>query len=186
MKIFAFLLALVSFQAQSAFALSSQSNDLPQLHVIKPYVFTAPYSCNGNYSTAALFLTQESLRSNHPELLDNGACRSQLYFENSVAGRDMSLISYVSHSKKPRGWSRFRPRSDAIFVCLLARSIIGDYPLEDISAQAALNIRYLHPELQQPQPFYTTVPAKPNQTYSALLARDDLRYFLPNLILNSC
>jgi hypothetical protein len=95
MKSFISVSLIVAALFAVALAAGPKAGGLPQLHLILPYTFSAPYSCNGNYNTSALFLTQWSLQQNHPELLYNGACRSQLIFQCDTAGRDMSVISYV-------------------------------------------------------------------------------------------
>lgn len=68
-------------------------SDLPELHKIEIYTFQAPYSCKGDYSKSALFLSSYSKQRNSPDLLFNGACNSPLYIEASTAGDDFSLIS---------------------------------------------------------------------------------------------
>lgn len=70
-----------------------QSYGLPVLRVIKPYTFSAPYGCGGSYNKSALFVSQYSLQRNSPDLLYNGACGSDLYFESSTAGDDMAVIA---------------------------------------------------------------------------------------------
>ena len=78
----------------TATSLSAQSiSDLPELHKIEGYTFQAPYSCKGDYSKSALFLSSYSKQRNSPDLLFNGACNSPLYIEASTAGDDFSLIS---------------------------------------------------------------------------------------------
>lgn len=78
----------------TATSLSTQSiSDFPELHKIEVYTFQAPYSCKGDYSKSALFLSSYSKQRNSPDLLFNGACNSPLYIEASTAGDDFSLIS---------------------------------------------------------------------------------------------
>lgn len=67
--------------------------DLPTLHKAEGHIFTAPYSCQGNYEASALFLSKYSKQRNSPELLFNGACGSDLYIEAATAGDDFALIA---------------------------------------------------------------------------------------------
>ncbi len=78
----------------TATSLSALSvSNLPELNKIGVYTFQAPYSCKGDYSKSALFLSSYSKQRNSPDLLFNGACNSPLYIEASTAGDDFSLIS---------------------------------------------------------------------------------------------
>lgn len=78
----------------SAQPITTQSiSELPELHKIEVYTFQAPYSCKGDFSKSALFLSSYSKKRNSPDLLFNGACNSPLYIEATTAGDDFSLIS---------------------------------------------------------------------------------------------
>src|SRR5437870_5184797 len=72
---------------------------LPELHKIKTATLSPSYSCRSKqdsrrgYEKTALFLSTYADDRNGPELLFNGACGSQDYFQGSTAGDDMSLIA---------------------------------------------------------------------------------------------
>jgi hypothetical protein len=90
---------------------------LPELHKIKTVTLSPSYSCrtpedrHKGYMNAALFLSKYSDQRNAPDLLFNGACKSEDYFQGSTAGDDMSLITDLGEG----------------------------LPLEDASAQVAFN-----------------------------------------------
>jgi len=73
---------------------------LPTLHVIRQQTLSPSYSCRPveefqqGYQNTALFLSDYSKRRNSPDLLFNGACRSdENRFDVSTAGDDMALIA---------------------------------------------------------------------------------------------
>jgi hypothetical protein len=66
---------------------------LPTLRVVKSHSFSTSYSCKGNYTTSALFVSEYARRRNGPDLLYNGACGSELSFSSSRAGDGMSLVA---------------------------------------------------------------------------------------------
>ena len=72
---------------------------LPELHTIKTVTLSPTYGCRskeefrGGYSKTALFLSKSSDDRNSPDLLVNGACDSEDFFQDSTAGDDMSLIA---------------------------------------------------------------------------------------------
>lgn len=86
---------------------------LPKLHQIQKHEFSQSYSCGGSYNASALFLSTYSSNRNAPDLLYNGACGSDLYFEASTAGDDMSLLSDL-----------------------------GVFPLTNVTAMAAFNLKW--------------------------------------------
>ncbi|CAF0974012.1 unnamed protein product [Didymodactylos carnosus] len=72
------------------------STTLPELHVIKEMSFKYPYSCQPgplSYEGCALFLTSYGVSRNMPDLLYNGACGSNNYFQVMLAGDDFGLVS---------------------------------------------------------------------------------------------
>src|SRR3982751_2678845 len=77
----------------------AQDYGLPELHTIKTVTLSPSYSCRSQedfsrgYESTALYLSDYSKRRNSPDLLFNGACRSEDYFEASTAGDDMALIA---------------------------------------------------------------------------------------------
>lgn len=72
---------------------------LPELHTIAGVTLSPSYSCRksnefgAGYANTALFLSSYSKNRNAPDLLYNGACGSEDYFQASTAGDDMSLIA---------------------------------------------------------------------------------------------
>lgn len=86
---------------------------LPELHVIKRAAFKYPYSCQpspSSYEGCALFLTDDGASRNAPDLLYNGACGSDDYFDVMLAGNDFGVLSDL-----------------------------GDVPLENLTASRAFN-----------------------------------------------
>ena len=86
------LAASVSLMAQNV----AQKYELPELHTIKTITLSPSYSCREKdefqkgYANTALFLSAYAKQRNSPDLLFNGACRSEDHFG---AGNDMSLIA---------------------------------------------------------------------------------------------
>lgn len=89
------------------------SVDLPELHVIKRVSFKYPYSCQPSplsFEGCALFITNYGVTRNMPDLLYNGACGSDDYFEVMMFGNDFGMLSDL-----------------------------GDVPLENVTASKAFN-----------------------------------------------
>src|SRR4051812_44234719 len=101
MKHLGSLLCIVLFVTVSAFAQKPAVADfgLPELHTIKTVTLTPSYSCRTpeefqkGYANTALFLSAYGKQRNSPDLLFNGACKSDDAFQASTAGDDFSLIS---------------------------------------------------------------------------------------------
>ena len=78
---------------------TATSPTLPQLNVIQEVVLRPTYACDPagdstpGYGNTALFLSDYSRQRNSPELLFNGACGAEDYFDVNTAGDDMSLIA---------------------------------------------------------------------------------------------
>ena len=74
---------------------------LPDLHKIKSVTLSPPYSCRTpaefqtGYANTALFLSAYSKQRNSPELLFNGACGAQDYFEGVNAGDYLDVIADI-------------------------------------------------------------------------------------------
>ena len=86
---------------------------LPELHIIKKVSFKYPYSCQPgqlSYKNCALFLTDYGVLRNEPDLLYNGACGADNYFDVMLAGDDFGMLSDL-----------------------------GDVPLENVTASKAFN-----------------------------------------------
>jgi hypothetical protein len=82
----------------TSIGVAAQDYGLPELHTIKTVTLSPSYSCRPvdefqkGYQNTALFLSNYSKRRNSPDLLFNGACRSDDEFGASTAGDDMAFI----------------------------------------------------------------------------------------------
>src|SRR5262245_6443963 len=124
---------------------------LPELHVIKTVTLSPSYSCRSReefrtgYANTALFLSRYSDDRNSPDLLFNGACGSEDYFEGSTAGDDMSLIADL-----------------------------GDVPLEEVTTSKAFNFKRVH-SFDLYSRFVQKVKVQNNHTYALLINKSDVR-----------
>lgn len=90
------LAATVSLCAQND---AAKKYGLPELHVIKTVTLGPSYSCRSReefakgYANTALFLSDYAQNRNSPDLLFNGACRSEDDFDVAMAGDSLSLIA---------------------------------------------------------------------------------------------
>jgi hypothetical protein len=72
---------------------------LPALHAVKAATLSPSYSCRSKeefdkgFRNTALFLSTHGVETNSPDLLFNGACGAENYFDVTFAGDDMSLIA---------------------------------------------------------------------------------------------
>ncbi len=72
---------------------------LPELHVINKAMLTPSYGCRPRdevekgYQGSALFLSEFSRQRNSPDLLFNGACGAEDFFEVATTGDDLTLIT---------------------------------------------------------------------------------------------
>lgn len=86
---------------------SGASFGLPPLHRIKGVTLSPSYSCRSaeefgrGYENTALFLSDFAKQRNSPDLLFNGACGSEDYFEAATAGDDMSLVADLGANLSP-------------------------------------------------------------------------------------
>lgn len=96
------ILSLLALCALGLFHLVKSQDvtiDLPTLHQIKEVTLSPAYSCRPpdefarGYENTALFLSDFTKRRNGPDLLFNGACGAEDYFQVATAGDDMSLIA---------------------------------------------------------------------------------------------
>jgi hypothetical protein len=150
-KLLVSLIAIVllpfSFQSQS----QKPDLGLPELHTIKLAALSPTYSCRSRdefrsgYGQTALFLSKYSDDRNSPDLLFNGACGSEDYFEASTAGDDMSLIADL-----------------------------GDAPLAEVSAQKAFNFKAVH-AFDLYSRFMRESPVAAAHTYAVLINKRDVR-----------
>lgn len=92
------VVAMLSGQAPAKDA-PADKYGLPALHVIRHAILGPTYSCrtvsefSQGYQQTALFLSEYSRQRNSPDLLFNGACGSENYFQASTAGDDMALVA---------------------------------------------------------------------------------------------
>jgi hypothetical protein len=125
---------------------------LPKLHQIKIASLSPSYSCRSSeefrkgYQNTALFLSDYAKDRNSPDLLFNGACRGDDYFESSGAGDDMSLIADLG----------------------------SNVVLEDLTASRAFNLQRVHsfPAYSQ---FAKAVKVQTGHTYAVLVNSSDRR-----------
>lgn len=142
------LVASISLFAQNP----TRKFELPELHAIKTVALSPSYSCRPSdesqrgYQNTALFLSAYSKQRNSPDLLFNGACRSEDYFEASTAGDDMSLIADLG----------------------------ADVSLEDISASRAFNLKRVD-SFAAYSKFVESAKVELNHTYAVLLNQSDKR-----------
>lgn len=159
MRRLVFVLVLMAF-AVSASA-GGESYNLPELHVIKTVSLAPSYSCRSTeefqkgYEGTALFLSDYSKKRNAPDLLFNGACRSQDYFHASTAGDDMALIADLG----------------------------ADVQLEKLTASNAFNLRRVHSPGDYSR-FVDSVPVAEGHTYAVLLNKREIRGLFVFTVVN--
>jgi hypothetical protein len=145
-----FFVALLLLAAGSVVA--AQNYELPELHTIKTATLSPSYSCRSQeefsqgYKNTALYLSDHSKNRSGPDLLFNGACRSEDYFEASTAGDDMSLIADLG----------------------------TDVSIENLTAHLAFNKQNVH-TFPAYSKFASTVKVEANHTYAVLLNKRYLR-----------
>ena len=141
------LLMSSAAQAQT----SQQNSPLPELHKIRTATLSPSYSCRSKedfqkgYQSAALFLSDYSKKRNNPDLLFNGACGSENYFQASTAGDDMALIADL-----------------------------GEIALEDVTAHLAFYEKATG-RSDLFSKFARAAKVEANHTYAVLLNKSDLR-----------
>lgn len=124
---------------------SSPKLELPELHTIKTVTLSPSYGCRSHkdfqrgYQNTALFLLPSS-RPSSPDLLFNGACKSEDFFEAAVAGDDMSLIADLG----------------------------AGVSIDDVTAIRAFNLERVHSWAAYSK-FVRSVKVEPNHTYAVLL-----------------
>lgn len=124
---------------------------LPELHKIKTATLSPAYSCRSKqdfrkgYDKTALFLSNYSDNLNTPDLLFNGACGSEDYFQGSTAGDDMSLIADL-----------------------------GAIPLESVTTHLAFNTKNVH-SFDFYSRFAVEAKVAANHTYAVLINKSHVR-----------
>lgn len=154
MKKLALIATLLLAASSVAVAQNATNQDygLPELHVIKTVTLSPTYGCRSNdefqkgYESTALFLSDYSKKRNSPDLLFNGACRDEDYFQASTAGDDMALIADLG----------------------------TDASLETITAHLAFNKRNVH-SFDAYSKFASDVKVEANHTYAVLLNKREVR-----------
>jgi hypothetical protein len=142
------LVATASLFAQNAI----QKFELPELHTIKTVTLSPSYSCREKdqnrqgYGNTALFLSAYSKQRNNPDLLFNGACKSEDYFDASTGGDGFSLIADLG----------------------------TEISLEEVSASRAFNIKQVGSYAEQSK-FVQEVKVELNHIYAVLSNESDKR-----------
>lgn len=125
---------------------------LPELHRISTVTLSPSYSCreraqfSTGYANTALFLSDYSKSRNNPDLLFNGACGAEDYFDASSAGADMALITDLGE----------------------------DVPIEQLSASKSFNLQRVA-KFDAYSKFIQETPVHKGHTYAVLLNKSDLR-----------
>ena len=148
LSVFVLLIATVSSIAQN----TTQKFELPELHIIKTVTLSPSYSCRSSaefqkgYANTALFLSAYSRQHNSPDLLFNGACKSDDYFLASTAGDGFSLIADLG----------------------------AEVSLEEVSSSRAFNLKRVHSYAEYSK-FAQNVKVQANHVYAVLLNESDKR-----------
>jgi hypothetical protein len=146
-----FLVAAVLILIATIASAQQQDLGLPELHKINSATLSPSYSCRSSddfkkgYENTALFLSAFSKRRNSPDLLFNGACGSQDYFQASTAGDDMALIADL-----------------------------GAVTIEEMTAHRAFNVKGVH-NFKAYSKFSDSVKVVPGHTYAVLLSKSEIR-----------
>ena len=114
---------------------------MPALNVAMTATLSPPYSCNGSYAGSGLYVTQDTQAD--PELLLNGACGSQDYFDVNLSGDDMSLIADLG----------------------------PNLPLASVTTQRVFNLKNVFTFADFTQ-FSSVAPVVQGHTYAALINTD--------------
>jgi len=152
MKTLAACVLLLIFSATGLAQKATDNFGLPELHTIKTITLSPSYSCRSaedfkqGYADTALFLSAYAKRQNSPDLLFNGACKTDDEFEAATAGDDFSLIADLG----------------------------AGVSLEDLSASRAFNLKKVH-SYDEYSKFANTVKVVANHTYAVLLNESDKR-----------
>jgi hypothetical protein len=94
-----FLLALSATAQDARLPPVKQPHDTPELRTAKTVTLSPSYSCRAQeefqkgYEGTALFLSDFAKRDNSPDLLFNGACGSEDYFQPVTHGGNNSFIA---------------------------------------------------------------------------------------------
>ena len=148
MKCFGLVFSILVLATTAIAQPPNQEFRLPQLHSIKSVTLAPSYSCRSSadfqkgYEHTALFLATYG----SPDLLFNGACKADDYFEASTAGDDFSLIADLG----------------------------ANVPLADVSASRAFNLKRVH-SFAEYSKFADSAKVIANHTYAVLLNKSNKR-----------
>jgi hypothetical protein len=149
------LLCLIALTLLNTVSANAQDNyKLPDLHTIKTATLAPSYGCRSaeefrkGYEGTALFLSAYAKQRNSPDLLFNGACRSDDTFEAATAGDDMALLADLGTG----------------------------LTLENISAHDVYSTFSPNkPPFVQETRYVNRVPVKLNHTYAVVLNKSEIR-----------
>ncbi|MBV9242445.1 MAG: hypothetical protein JO314_10600 [Acidobacteria bacterium] len=124
---------------------------LPQLNTIRTATLSPAYSCrpaggDPGYVNTALFLSEYEKKVNSPDLLFNGTCQGDNYFEAALAGDDFSLVADLGEN----------------------------VALGEVSANKAFNFKRVH-SFTEYSKFADAVKVVASHTYAVLLNNRDKR-----------
>src|ERR1700674_5409723 len=151
MKALVTLAALLLAAAASVPQGKQEDFGLPELHKIKTATLSPAYGCRSRedfqrgYENTALFLSKYSRDRNSLELLFNGACGSEDYFQSATGGDDMGLIADL-----------------------------GEMSMEKVTAHLAFNTKNIH-SFDLYSKFARMVKVQSNHTYAVLVNGSDIR-----------
>ena len=152
----------------ASISVAAQDYGLPELHTIKTVTLSPSYSCRSQeefqkgYENTALFLSSYSKRRNSPDLLFNGACRSDDEFGASTAGDDMAFIVDLG----------------------------DELQLEKLTAQDILHLYYMRSSPNSPLAKHApsvlrqSVKVLPGHTYAVFLNKREIRGLFAFTVVN--
>jgi hypothetical protein len=143
---------LLALQQPAAPAHRPNPNGLPELNRVRYAVLGPAYSCRSKeafargYEETALFLSEYSRAQNSPDLLFNGACGGENYFDAALAGDDMAVIADLGPG----------------------------VPLTTLDQPRAFNYKQVA-SAEHESRFTATARIEKGHTYVVLLSKDDVR-----------
>jgi hypothetical protein len=108
------LLGLAVAAPQSSGVDRPAASMLPELNRVRGVTLSPSYSCRPKeefargYEGTALFLSETSRAHNTPDLLFNGACGSNNYFQVATSGGDLGMIADIGLGKSLAGLTEER------------------------------------------------------------------------------
>jgi hypothetical protein len=153
MKAIFAVVALCLISAVPALQQPREDFGLPELHRIKTATLSPSYSCRSDeeftkgYAETALFLSRYSRNRRSPELLFDGACKSEDHLEGALAGDQLDVIADL-----------------------------GEVPLEELRADQVFNTRRVA-RLEYYSSFSEIARPLLHHTYAVLINKGDIRGF---------